>query len=136
MNDHTKMTLKGVSTVKVGMEYKVTPQVALRAGYNYSSAMYKENGFKDGTLQSNGSYISSATDFTNWKGTNRLTFGLGYNTGNFNLDFAYQYSTVKGDFYPFMSYKDNQYYDFDNIANAVEVKNNRHQIMCTMGYSF
>ena len=136
MNNHTKMTLKGVSTVKLGLEYKVTPQIALRAGYNYSSAMYKENGFKDGTLQSNGSFISSATDFTNWKGTDRLTFGFGYNIGNFNLDLAYQYSSVKGDFYPFMNYRDNLYQDFDNIAKAVEVKNNRHQIMCTMGFSF
>lgn len=136
MNKHTKATLKGVSNVKVGAELKVTREIAIRAGYNFSTAMYKENGFKDGTIQSNGSYIASATDFTNWKNTHRLTCGLGYNTGKFSVDLAYQYSAAKGDFCPFMSYTDNQYEDFDNIANFVEVNNKRHQVMCTLGYSF
>lgn len=136
MNAHTKMTLKGVSTIKVGAELKVLPEIALRAGYNFSTAMYNKDGFKDGTIGSNGSYISSATDFTNWKDTNRLTLGFGYNTGNFSLDLAYQYSIVKGDFCPFMSYRDNKYYDFDNIANFVEVNNKRHQVLCTLGYTF
>ena len=136
MNEHTKLTLKGVSTVKVGAELKVTPEIALRAGYNFSTAMYNKNGFKDGSIQSNGSYIASATDYTNWKDTNRFTLGFGYSTGKINLDLAYQYSMVKGDYYPFMSYTDNKYYDFDNIANGVEVNNKRHQVMCTLGYSF
>ena len=136
MNEHTKRTLKGVSTIKVGAELKVTPELALRAGYNYATAMYEKDGFKDGTIQSNGSYISTATDFTNWKDTNRFTCGLGYSTGKFNFDIAYQYSVAKGDFSPFMSYTDGQYYDFDNVANFVEVNNKRHQLMCTMGFSF
>ena len=136
MNDHTKNTLKGVCNVKVGAELKVLPQLALRAGYNYASAMYEKNGFKDGTIQSNGSYMSSATDFTNRKNTNRITCGLGYAAGKFNVDLAYQYSIAKGDFCPFMSYVDNQYHDFDNVANFVEVNNKRHQVVCTLGYTF
>ncbi len=138
MNNHTKSTLKGVSTLKVGMELKPIPMspLALRAGYNYVSPMYEKDGFKDGTIQSNGSYFASATDFTNWESTNRLTLGLGYASGPFTFDVAYQFSTSKGSFYPFVSYEDNDYYDLDNVAGAVKVENNRHQMLCTLGYKF
>lgn len=135
-NRHTNQTLKGVSTLKLGLEYKPMPEMAVRFGYNYVSPMYQENGFKDGTLNSFGSYYSSATDYTNWKATNRLTCGLGYNIGNWNMDVAYQYSATKGDFSPFMGYEDNEWAEDDNLARAVEVKNNRHQLLFTLGYRF
>ena len=136
MNKHTDETLKGVCTLKVGAEVKPTPELALRAGYNYVSPVFSKIGFKDGLIQSNGSYVSSATDFTNWKATNRFTLGLGYRLGKTNLDVAYQYSNTKGDFYPFASYEDNEFYSFDNIAKGVEVNNKRHQVVCTIGYTF
>ena len=108
MNRHTEQTLKGVSTLKLGMEFKPVPELAVRLGYNYVTPMYNDYGFKDGSLQSEGSYYSSATDYTNWKATNRITCGLGYNVGNLNLAVAYQYSATKGEFSPFMNYTDNE----------------------------
>ena len=102
MKDHTEATLKGVSTLKVGLEFKPIPEVAFRAGYNYVSPMYNSNGFKDVYLDSYGTNVASATDYTNWKSTNRLTLGVGYSYGKFFADLAYQYSMQKGDFYPFM----------------------------------
>ena len=136
MNRHTKETLKGVSTLKLGAEFKPTPELALRVGYNYVSPMYNSDGFKDGTLQSEGSYYSSATDFTNWGATNRLTAGVGLNVDKFSISAAYQYSTTSGEFHPFMDYVDNTDSAYDNIANMVKVKNNRHQLLLTLGYSF
>ena len=136
MNRHTERTLKGVSTVKLGVEVKPIKEIAIRAGYNLVTALYNKDGFKDGTLQSDGTYYASATDFTNWKGTNRFTCGLGFNLDRFNLDLTYQYSSQEGDFYPFMSYTDSEHYDLDNIANAVKVNNKRHQLLCTLGYTF
>ncbi len=136
MNQHTERTLKGVSTLKVGAEVKVTPQLAIRAGYNYVSPMYKKDGYKDGTIDSPGSYCSSATDFTNWDATNRFTCGVGYQAGKFNVDLTYQYSSTKGDFRPFTNYVDYDYADLDNVVNAQEVNNKRHQLLLTMGYSF
>lgn len=136
MNDHTKSTLKGVSTFKVGLEYKPVQNFAIRLGYNYVSPKYKEDGFKKGTVQSYGSYYASQTDYTNWKSTNRITFGLGYTLQKFTIDLAYQYSTQKGDFYPFMSYEDNVSAADDCIATGTEVKNNRSQLLLTLGYHF
>ena len=138
MNHHTERTLKGVHTLKVGGEVKVTPHFAVRAGYNYLSGMYDMNdGYKDGTIYSQGSYYASQTAYTNWKATNRLTCGVGYSFNNFNIDFAYQYSTTKGEFHPFMNYfagADEP--ENNNVASGVDVKNNRHQFLMTVGYRF
>lgn len=136
MNRHTEKTLKGVSTFKLGVEYKATTALALRMGYNYVSPMYRSNGYKDGTIQSFGSYYSSATDYTNWDSTNRFTCGIGYRMGKVSMDFAYQYSATNGKMTPFMSYIDNQNSSEDNIANAVDVSNKRHQFLFTLGYHF
>ena len=136
MNRHTSATLRGVHTLKLGAEFKPSPELAVRFGYNYVSPMYEKDGFKDGTLDSEGSYYSSATDFTNWEATNRITCGLGYQIGKLNLSAAYQYSSQNGNFQPFMSYVDNQTAADDNIANEVKVSNKRHQLLVTLNYTF
>ncbi len=136
MNRHTEQTLKGVATLKLGAELKPDPAMAVRLGYNYVSPMYKDGAFKDGTLPTDGSYYSSATDYTNWKATNRITCGLGYKVGQVNLDLAYQYACTNGEFMPFMNYVDNDTAADDNLCNAVNVSNKRHQVLVTLGYTF
>ena len=146
MNQHTKRTLKGVSTFKLGIEEKPYPGVSLRLGYNYVSPMFKSSGYKDGSIDSYGSNYSSATDYTNWKATNRITAGVGYSHKNFTIDLACQYSATKGDFYPFMdSWGDYHYIDdnnqaqidkIDNYSNAVKVTKKHSQLIMTLGYKF
>ncbi|MCR5512653.1 MAG: hemin receptor [Prevotella sp.] len=136
MNEHTAKTLKGVHTLKLGAEIKPMPNFALRLGYNYVSPMYQKEGFKDGTLNSDASYISSATDYTNWEATNRYTCGFGYTFDKFNVSMAYQYSTTKGTFSPFMSYYDPDDAAYDCVAPQIPVTNKRHQLLFTLGYTF
>lgn len=136
MKQNIKNSLKGVHTVKLGMEFKPEKNFAVRLGYNYQSAMYNKNGFKDGSLESYGTYYASTTDYTNWKDTHRFTAGVGYNYGKFSFDLAYQYSQTNGDFYPFMSYVDNSEPKFDNVCDAVKVSNKRNQLLFTVGYKF
>ena len=136
MNDHTAKTLKGVHTLKLGAEIKPAKNLALRVGYNYVSPMYQKEGFKDGTINSDGSYVSSATDYTNWDATNRFTCGFGYTFDKFNASLAYQYSTTKGTFSPFMSYYDANSPTADCVAPQVSVENKRHQVLFTLGYTF
>ena len=140
MNNHAKRTFNGVATVKVGMECKVLPQIALRAGYNYVTPAYKKDAFKDGAINSEGSYYSSAADYTNWKGTNRMTLGVGYIGKNFSADLAYQYSATDGEFYPFTNglaaHDASTNTTLVNEAKAVQVSNQRHQVLFTLGYRF
>ena len=143
MNNHTKEVLKGVSTLKLGVEYKPVSNVALRAGYNYVSAMYVNDAQKDPGLASLGTSYSSTTDYTNWGEINRFTLGVGYQIKKFNIDLAYQYSAQKGSFAPFSNVRDisipsgaTTVTAESNIASNTDVKNNRSQLLLTLGYRF
>ena len=137
MNAHTQATLKGVHTLKLGAEFKVMPEWSVRLGYNYLSAMFNEDGAKNGSIASPGSYYASSTSFVNWKDTNRFTCGVGYAHKNFNVDLAYQYSAQNGEYFPFMNYYEGKTpSNEDNIATATKVNNKRHQLLLTLGYRF
>ena len=150
MNRHTRETLKAVSTLKIGAEAKVMPNLAVLAGYNYVSPIFKKEGYKDGNIDSYGSNYSSATDYTNWEATNRYTVGVGYTLGKMSFDLAYQYAQTNGKFHPFAdSYLDYTYpgqdsngndvtmtESLDNYANAVKVSNKRNQLLLTLTYRF
>lgn len=142
MNAHTKEVLKGVSTLKLGIEYKPVSNVALRMGYNYVGAKYASDRQKDPGLASLGTAYSSTTDYTNWGEINRFTLGVGYQVKKFNIDLAYQYSAQKGSFAPFSNVKDVTYTSGtttiteSNIASNTDVKNNRSQLLLTLGYRF
>lgn len=130
MNSNTKESLKGVHTLKLGAEAKVSPELSLRAGYNYVSPMYKKNGVRSSCLDADGCYYMSTTDYVNWKDTHRITCGIGYSFPGFNIDFAYQFSTQKGDFYPMESLSAE---GITSNPGATEVKNERHQFLVTLG---
>jgi hypothetical protein len=121
-NDLISKCLKGQNTFKVGMEVKPTDEFSIRAGYNYVSAPMKDDAYKVIAYDS----PFTETDYTNWKGINRFTVGLGYRYKGGYIDVAYQYSGQKGDFYA-----------FDDIdLKPTEIENNRSQVMCTLGFRF
>lgn len=137
MNDHTERSLKGVHTLKLGLEVKPIPDFSIRAGYNFMSSVFEKDAFRDGTLPSPGVAYATSTDYTNWKATNRFTLGAGYVYKHFTIDLAYQYSATNGDFYPFMSYYSSTGdATQDNIVDATKVTNKRHQLLMTFGYKF
>lgn len=138
MNADTKANLKGVHTFKVGAELKPDANMAIRLGYNYVSAAYKTDAYRDQSLNTDGVYYSSTTDYTNWKDTHRITCGFGYQINKFNIDLAYQFSSTNGEHYPFMSYYAgaNEPAENDNIADMTKVSNKRHQLLLTLGYRF
>lgn len=136
MNAHTKATLKGVSTLKLGAEYKLDNGFAVRVGYNYVSPMFQTDGYRDGTIGSYGVTAATSTDYTNWKSTNRLTCGVGYTTKKFFADLAYQYAQTNGEFFPFMSYVDTKKPELSNVADHFDVSHKRHQLLLTLGYRF
>lgn len=153
VNANTKASLKGVHTLKLGAEIKPVPEVAIRLGYNYVSGVYdKKEGYKDYIEHeydedTYGSFYTS-NDYTNWGGTNRITFGLGFAVAkHFNIDLAYQFITQKGDYYPYSTIWGKMIQIGEDINTASgpeefnytvtkEVKNNRHQINCTLSYKF
>lgn len=130
-NSTTPM-MKGVSTIRLGAEYKVIPQFALRAGYNYTSAIFNNDAYKDLAYNS----IQTDTDFANTKALSNYTLGIGYRGSMFYADLAYKFSSYKEDFHPFI----NAYMDGDQLVigspEATKVKNTRSQVLLTLGLRF
>lgn len=130
MKENTERALKGVSTLKLGAEYKPVPEVAFRLGYNYVSGGYKMNGERDMTVDSPGVMYASTTDYVNWKDTQRFTCGVGFKVGKVNIDLAYQLSKTDGEFHPF------QHYAAGIDTGVAKVTNKRNQGLLTIGYTF
>lgn len=66
--------LKGMHTVRVGMETRITPSFSIRAGYNYSTSAFKETAYK--ALEYND--MRTDTEYTNSFGRHTATVGFGY----------------------------------------------------------
>jgi len=128
MEENADYSLKGVHTLKAGLEFKPLPELSLRAGFNYLTSTYDMKGERDMMLYSPGVSYSSTTDYVNWKATHRYTCGIGYKVGGMNLDLAYQYSQTRGDFHPFQP--------IGGDSGVAPVANKRHQVLLTMGYTF
>jgi opacity protein-like surface antigen len=129
MKRNTEQALKGVHTLKAGIEFKPDPAFAIRFGYNYVSAAYNKEGVRDMTLNTPGVMYASTNDYTNWKDTHRVTCGLGYKAGPVNIDLAYQYNATNGDFHPMQNYG-------GYAPSVTSVSNKRHQVLLTLGYTF
>lgn len=124
----TRSMAKSVSTFRVGMEYKLLPEFAVRAGYNYRSAIFKDNAYKDLPYYS----IQTDTDYANTQDRNTVTFGVGYRGKSFYADLAYKYDTCKSELFPFVNIDGNTI----NPGKATSVTNSRHQAMMTLGFRF
>ena len=118
--DTVEKFLKGVSTFRVGMETCITPSFSIRAGYNHSSALFKEDAYSLLSL------YRTSTDFNNVKAKDAVTFGLGYRGNAFYADMALKYDMYKSDFYAF---------DDINLPKT-EVDNERLQLIFTLGTRF
>lgn len=118
--------LKGVSTFKIGAEWYVDPQLAIRLGYNYVSSPMDKNAFYNQYINSASLDYATSTAYMNPGAINRITVGMGTNFGNFYADIAYMFQQQKADFYA-----------FDNIdLPATSIKLNRSKVMITLGYRF
>lgn len=123
-----KGMLKGVSTIRLGAEYKFVPEFAFRAGYSLSTSTFDKIAFKE--LPANS--VITDTDYANTKSISDYTFGFGYRGKSFYADLAYRLHTYKEDFYAFHDANE----DFSNGLQKTDVKNNRHQVMLTLGVRF
>ena len=121
-NSFIKEDLKGVHTLRLGMEAKLVPEFSIRAGYNYSSAMYNKNAYKELSPYT----TRTDTQYANGLATNTFSVGLGYRLSNFYADMAYVYSTQKSDFYSFD----------DESLPATRMKDDKSRVLLTLGIRF
>jgi len=133
LENEAKSYLKPVSTFRIGAELRFAPGASLRLGYNYESAPFSKKAFLNLFADSPSYYYSCNTDYVNLSAINRITAGLGFRSGHFYADFAYQYQHQTGDLYAFhVPGNTNE----DNLLPAASIDLNRHQALLTIGYKF
>ncbi len=136
MNTHTEATLKGVSTLKLGAEYRLTPNFSLRAGYNLETPIYSKDGVRNMFINSPGIETATTTDYTNWQSTNRFTCGAGYSIGKFFADVAFLYSSVSGTYLPYQNCSDKILDCYVTPSRPIDLTSKRTQLICTIGVKF
>ncbi len=105
MNDNYYLTNKDIETyyqsthaIRIGAEFRVTPQFSVRAGYSFVSSPVRSKAKNGGvdiyTAGTNPSYTFDNT-------TNYVTCGLGYRIKKFYADIAYVYKHLSSDYHAF-----------------------------------
>ena len=132
-NAEVKNCLKGEHTFRIGAEYKVIPEFAFRLGYNYSSAVFRDEAVKYIPAKS----LITDTDFSNKRSQSNYTLGIGYRGKMFYADLAYQLSTYTENFYPFYNEFELTQGEWTMVTPpATKVTNTRSQVLLTVGMRF
>ncbi len=140
-----KTYYKAVNVLRLGAEYRVTPQFSVRAGYSYESSPVKSDvmrGYNETNqgIEATYMYTSGPDDtetlpsYTLDKATQYLTLGLGYKYKNFYADAAYVHRHRSSKFSSFSNYNDLEGYF--NEAPSAKVSDNTNSIILTIGFRF
>lgn len=127
---------KPMHTVRLGAEYRVTPQFSLRAGFATSTSAV-DKVVKDGDIEVYTTGCNPAYTFDTT--TRYLTLGMGYKYKGFYADLAYVNKYRKSQYSPFSSYDDLSYEDPSNswVYNpAAEFTTSNNNIVISVGYKF
>lgn len=101
-----KSKYQGALNLKLGGEYIFSPQLLVRAGYNYKGSPYK-----------------------NYESTKQtVSAGLGYRVNNVYVDLAYQNQLYKQEYVPYQS--------DTNPTQAALIENTRNNVLLTLGVKF
>lgn len=135
-NQSIKEDFKAGHTVKIGGEYKVTPQFAIRAGYIWQPSPMQDQ-LRKGDIE----VLPAGTipHYTVQNTTNHYTFGLGYRfTPNFYMDLACVYRVQNEKLYPFSNvfWKDPDYHLEPVYADPAKVSAKTTRLALTFGYKF
>lgn len=128
MNEHTRNTLRGQHTLRLGAELNLLRKFAIRAGYNYISSRYNETvGFDQYSINSRAMDYATNTEYMRLGDTNIVTAGLGFKGKLVYVDLTYQYRAQHGDFYAFDAAEQG------GLLQPVDVNLGRHQLMLGVG---
>lgn len=98
-NNDIKDMLNNSNTIKIGGEYKLTDNFALRAGYAFTSAITKP----DATKWMVPTTVRTDPEFFLHNSTNYLTAGVGYRSSGWFIDFGFMHKLLNESYYAFNS---------------------------------
>lgn len=131
-NSEIKEYYRNTNTLRLGAEFRVTPQLSVRAGYSLVSSPV-ETKTKNSEVVTVGTIPNYRLDNT----TNYITCGLGYKIQNFSIDLAYVYKHMTSEYNAFSPI----YEDVNSGPLIVEPQKaslsfNNSQIVLSAGFKF
>lgn len=130
VTDNVKAYFKPSHIIRVGGEYRITPNFSLRAGYSYKTTQVEkgvdEYDYNIATVGTNPAY-----QYDN--AVHNITGGFGYRYQKFYADLAYVHKMRKSVYNAFSPINDNYGYE-PNVSADVTDHNNR--ISLTLGMRF
>lgn len=130
-NEYIKSDYKASNTIRIGGEFRVTPQFSIRAGYAYTSTNVKDD-IKNNNVEVVTTGCNPAYSLNN--DVNYITAGLGYRAGGFYADLAYIHRTMTSTYHCFTPFED--YDGYWTYAPQAKITDNSNQLVLTLGYKF
>ncbi|MCM1452714.1 MAG: hypothetical protein NC102_10690 [Clostridium sp.] len=126
LNQDIKSYFTGTSTIRLGLEYRVTPQFSVRAGYNVQTSNVKGEA-KDGSIE----ILTSGTDpsYSFDKNIYNITCGLGYKYKNWYIDAAYIYRTRESVYHAYTNFN-------GFVAPQSKITDHNSQLILSTGFKF
>ncbi len=127
-NQDIKTYYKAVNKIRLGVEYRIIPALAIRAGYSFVSSPVTQE-LKNGSAEIYFDGTRPQYDVQN--DTNYITCGLGYRVGKFYIDAAYVYKHQTAQYHPYAP-------SYDAVMPSPEatLSLNNHQIVLSAGFKF
>lgn len=119
VTENVKTAFKGSDIIRIGGEFKVTPEFSLRAGYSYQSSPYNSTLGDDVTA---GTIMSYTVD----NKIQHFTAGMGYRHKAFYADIAYVRTNRQSDYFGF----------YDSAAPSAAVNDKNNEVAVSIGFKF
>lgn len=126
LNSDIKDYSQDANNIRIGAEYRITPNFSVRAGYNVQLTNIKSEA-----AESRIEVLTEGTDpsYSLGKTTNYISAGLGYQYKNFYADATYVHKNAKSTLHPYTSY--------DTVnAPSFETTENNNSIVLSIGFKF
>lgn len=126
---------RNTNTLRLGAEFRVTPQFSVRAGYSYVSSPVREKVNELYEVATAGTVPNYRFDET----TNYATCGIGYRVKGFYVDLAYVYKKMNSTYHAFSNFypeTDNSYNQGMIPTQTSALTLNNSQVVLTAGFKF
>ena len=128
-NDDIRNYLKNTHTVRIGAEYRITPQLSARAGYSFTSSPVSDKWLE------NRAYVPTSGTLPSYslgRTKNNYSVGLGYRFRYVYIDAAYQHRRVSDEVMAYSAIPDKKISGSES-ARLITKNNN---IILTFGVKF
>lgn len=133
-NRYIREIYRNTNTFRLGAEFRLIPQLSLRAGYSYVSSPVKST-VNDMMIQTAGTLPNYRMD----NSTNYVTAGLGTRFGNFYVDLAYVFKHMTSVYHPFSPFFQEQTASQEAVYIPVQKSSlslDNSQIVLSAGFKF